>query len=212
MRRLTILVISLVCVSPLSAQGVVGGYALDVVTSKPLSCIEVGLVDDGGRRVASTRTRVDGTFEFAAPDSGIYRFLFLAGGYPPVMSQPDTLSPTANVDRAYRVDMRIDSLRTAYIDTVAFLSWIGARGGESPKHPRGRNGSGRAGRALVRFTIDETGIVVPGSAVVEASSHPEYAKAVLSYLPKARFEPLDSTKARPGCVLMLMPFEFNMAR
>lgn len=87
------------------AQGVIAGYAVQARSNRPLRCIDVSLVDSAGRTVSATRTREEGMFEFESPAPGVYRLRFSALGIMPVESPPDTLGPTTEFERVFRLEI-----------------------------------------------------------------------------------------------------------
>jgi len=67
------------------------------------------------------------------------------------------------------------------------------------------------GEVLVRFIVEPTGKVRPGSATVVRSSHPLFTKAVTDGLPLLRFYPA-RVGGIPVAQLVEEPFTFSLMR
>jgi protein TonB len=80
-----------------------------------------------------------------------------------------------------------------------------------PAYPRALITSGLEGRVILRFIVDTTGRVEPGSVEAVASTHVLFAEAARSALSKARFDPAQ-VGGHPVRMLMELPFVFELRR
>jgi len=85
-------------------------------------------------------------------------------------------------------------------------------GGLALHYPEDLRLASRTGFVRARFVIDTLGRVVPGSSIIEASSHERFARAVCQALPTLKFAPVmvDGHKAVAG--LVHVPFTFRVDR
>jgi hypothetical protein len=83
-------------------------------------------------------------------------------------------------------------------------------GGSALQYPAELKLESRSGLVRARFVIDTAGRVIPGSAVVEAFSDDQFARAVCYALPRLQFAPvvLDGHKIVAG--LVHVPFTFGV--
>ena len=93
--RITLVVALLVVATPVHAQGLVGGIAVDSATGMRLPCVDVTLEDTTGRVVARAQTTYDGAFQFDAPARGAYRFRFSVWHHVPVVGPTEMLDPSS---------------------------------------------------------------------------------------------------------------------
>jgi len=83
-------------------------------------------------------------------------------------------------------------------------------GDPAHQYPAGLSLESRTGLVRARFVIDTAGRVVAGSAIIEAFSDQQFARAVCYAVPNLMFEPvvLDGHKAVVG--LVHVPFTFGI--
>ncbi len=90
------------------------------------------------------------------------------------------------------------------VDRVASL-----RTRVQPAYPRALVSSRLEGRVVIRFIVDTTGRVEPGSIEAVESTHPLFTEAARGALVRARFEPAQ-VGGRPVRMLMELPVLFEL--
>ncbi len=200
-----VLALGCVCLHPtlIEAQGIVGGRAVDEATLKPLSCIEVAMLDSADQQVLKTRARTDGTFEFRAPAKGAYRFAFLMSRHRPSVSAPELFEPTTDSERTYRIALSLDTTEAAYFDSTGVGLWFQEPGQASGPSPRDLGARTSNGYAIVRYAIDVNGRVVKESVEALSSSGPAFARAATEPLLGWRFITARFPPREPVCVMLV---------
>ena len=196
------------------AQGAVGGVAVDSATHDALACVDVTLRDSAGREVARTSTAPDGVFQFAAPDSGVYRLRFAIPNHGPIFGPTEHWTPASESARRYALafgDPVPFSGRAEAADTAADATPWPVTTRDGPRYPLDLKMRGKQGFALLRFVIDSAGAIQPRSVVTVATTDPGFATSAREYLPRARFTPARRA-GRPTCALMVERFTFLLSR
>jgi TonB family protein len=209
------LVLLLVCAlaPPVGAQNIVGGFAVEPEKRRPLACIEVVMVDSGGRVVAHTRTAHDGSFQFDSPDSGRYRYRFEMLDHESLYSPFVSLDKSSTTAEQFQLDFGdpLKTTRTPPSDTAADAGPWPKPTNRGPRYPPDLRGSEVDGDVLMRFVIDSAGTVDQATIRVLRSNDREFTESVQAFLRRARFEPAHRNH-RPVCSLVDMPFEFRISR
>jgi len=212
----------LLIAAPLSAQGYIGGYALDSATNTPLPCLQVALVDTSGRVVERQLTTGDGLFQLDAPPKGTYRLRFFAWSHDTLFGPAEQLEPTIERTRRYVLTLRPDA-RLATRTPAALATRMAADSAADapprpPRNPRSAplrypqdlRENGVQGEVIVHYVVDSTGRVIPPTMQIARSTHHGFTDAVRPYLRSVQYEParLDH---RPVCALMRdWPFTFSL--
>lgn len=197
-------ILLLLCAGAAHAQGVVGGRVLDETSAKPLACIEVALVNAADRMVARTRTRPDGSFEFAAPELGVYRLAFLMSRHTPLYSAPDSLTPSTDKEQTYRVALEFDPSPSGYVDSEAAGLWFTEPGQPTGASPRDFGARHLDGFVVARYAIGLDGRVIPTSVDVLYSSAPAYDRAFRASILQTRFITSRFPEREPLCVMLVV--------
>jgi len=217
--RFTLTIALLLIAGPLSAQGYIGGYALDSATSLPLPCLEVALVDTSGRVVTRQLTTSDGLFQLDAPPKGTYRVRFFAWAHDPLLGPAEELEPATERTRKYVLSLRPDAKLAARAPAMWVKGTVADTAADAAPRLRPRSGVLRYpdhlrqnrvhGEVLVHYVVDSTGRVIPPTVQIVRSTHHDFANAVQTFLRTVQHEParLDH---RPVCALMRdWPFTFS---
>lgn len=80
-----------------------------------------------------------------------------------------------------------------------------------PAYPRALVASGLEGRVVIRFIVDTSGRVEPGSIEAVESTHVLFTEAARAAIARARFAPAQ-VGGRPVRMLMELPFLFELRR
>ena len=219
--RFSITIALVLLAGPLSAQGYIGGYALDSATNTPLPCLQVALVDTSGRVVERQLTTGDGLFQLDAPPKGTYRLRFFTWGHDTLLGPAEELEPTTERTRKYVLTLRPDArLATRAPASPAMKAAADTAADRSPRllpprsgplrYPEDLRASGVSGEVIVHFVVDSTGRVIPPTMELVRSTHHGFTGAVRSFLHTAQYEPA-GLDHRPMCALMRdWPFTFSV--
>lgn len=79
-----------------------------------------------------------------------------------------------------------------------------------PAYPEMLRAAGIEGRVVVRFVVDTTGRVEPGSVTTIEATHPRFEQSVRAVLPHLRFAPAE-VGGRHVRQLVEMPFQFSLS-
>jgi TonB family protein len=214
LRTAAALITLAITASPLIAQSVVAGAAVDAGTGEPLPCLGVALTDSAARVVAATTTDAQGLFEFAAAPAGARAVRFRAFGRRP-MEVP--VSPTATADtlRQYRLvfadsaplgsDAPEDGASAGFgtdVEPVRLLR-------PPMRYPAGAQQRRSEGAVVVQFVIGPDGWVVRPSRRVLASPDAALSGAVLDHVARLRFRPARRGGA-PACALARESYKFTL--
>ena len=195
-----------------NAQGMVGGYALDKSTGAALPCIDVALIRDDSTVVAKARTLPGGAFAFPAPAAGRYQIEFSGFGVFPVVTAADSLFPTSEQDRVYRLDQRLavggPEFR-GYKDTDAIAPPQPRKPFRGPEYPERLRQARLEGSAVVRFLVDSLGTVDPKSIERLMDSDRELFASINRFLVKTPFVP-GRRNFLPVCDLVVQVFTFQL--
>jgi hypothetical protein len=213
---LTIACCTAVClvVAPrsLSAQGLVGGYAVDKGTGTPLACIDVAMVRDDSVVVAKTRTLPGGAFAFPSPARGRYRLRFGGLGLFPVFTAADSLFPNTDQDRVYRLDQSLAMAPSdfeGYKDTDPDAPPRPRNAKATPRYPERLRLANLEGKAVVRYLVDSLGIVDPKSIERLMGTDLELFASIRAFLVKTPFVP-GRRDSVPVCDLLVQVFDFRL--
>ena len=195
-----------------SAQGSVGGVARDRATGSPLPCIDVALLREDSTVVSKTRTFAGGAFSLPAPPAGRYRLRFGGYGWWSVVTALDSLFPTIDQDRTYRLDQPLaiapaDFL--GYSDTDADAPPRPRKRNSAPVYPERLARERLEGDAVVRYLVDSLGKVDPKSIEPLLGTDPELFASVKSFLLRTPFVP-GRRNFVPVCDLLLQTFGFRI--
>ena len=211
--RITFSIALLLVAAPLSAQGLVGGIAVDSATGMPLPCVDVALEDSTGRVVVRTQSFADGTFQFDAPARGAYRYKFSVWHHLPVVSPVEMLEPTSERARMYQLVFTGDAPQKAKLwpDTADSPPGPPRDPGQARiRYPKELFDKGIEGTVTVRYAVDSAGIVLGPSIRVLSTTDPRFEPAVTSYLQDVRLAPARRA-GQPVCALMVnQPFNFSL--
>ena len=195
-----------------SAQSI-GGEVVEAMTAQPLRAYQVRLFHlaqaDSTHACDSTSTDERGLFQFAGQGTGAYRLEF--------GPRDSRLTSSARVEAATR-DTAIE-----FQFRVPVLELSGAQAFSAkevqqvvplPSHnaihyPQELRNAGVSGEVLVRFVVEPTGKVRPGSATIVRSSDPSFTLAVLEGLRVIRFNPA-RVGGIPVAQLVEQPFTFSL--
>ena len=218
--RVTLTIALSLIAGPLSAQGYIGGYALDSATNTPLPCLQVALVDTAGRIVTRQLTTGEGLFQLDAPPKGTYRLRFFAWMHDPMLGPAEELEPTSERTRKYVLALRPDANLAARLpaisptvaDTAADLPPGPPLHPPSvpPRYPPDLRANRVQGEVTVHYVLDSTGRVIPPTVQIARSTHHAFTDAVRSYLRSVKYKParLDH---QPVCALIRdKPFTFSL--
>jgi hypothetical protein len=180
------------------------GVLEDATTKTPLPCVDVSLEDSSAHEVAHALTASDGVFQFDSPAKGSYRPRFSVWFRAPVYGAYETLDPTADRARTYQVDFgpMIRPTRKSWADTTDSPPGTPHFSIDGLRYPKTLRNTPLDGNVTVRYAVDSAGRVVQPSIMVEQTSHPEFAAAVVKYLHGARLEPARHAR-RPVCALVM---------
>lgn len=208
-RIATIVTLLMPALAPLAAQqGVVGGIAIDLASGRPLPCIGVELIDSVGHPFASTRTRFAGDFEFLAPPQGDYRFRFSGLGLASVETVPETLTPSSEFERSFRIELTLlDTIarkeQLALRDSTEIPRFIPGKG--SPLYPMRLREKRTHGVVIIGYAVTDRGRVHVGSAI----PLPDFMRAVERSLSDLRFHPARIADA-PACMFRTGSYLFSL--
>jgi len=214
MRRRSFLLILLVSSAPLHAQGVFAGLLVDSKLNTPLQCVDVVLEDSAAHEVAHAQTASDGAFQFDSPAAGSYRPRFTSWRHAPVYGTFETLDPTSERQRVYRVDFGPASpgRQKFWPDTTDSAPTPLDPGKVHPHYPFDLKARLIEGSVSVRFVVDSAGAVMQPTLRVLQSSHADFASEVLRYLRAVRFAPARRA-GKPVCAIILdEDFTFSIER
>ena len=103
-------------------------------------------------------------------------------------------------------------------DTSSAQTWTGAELAMRlreppvpPRYPERLRAAGVDGNVLVRFVVDTTGRVAPGSIEILESSHELFTAAVRETLARLRFLPAE-VNGRKVTAAAMMPFQFTLKK
>jgi hypothetical protein len=204
----------------LSAQGYIGGFALDSATSTPLPCLQVALIDTSGHVVARQLTTGEGQFQLDAPPKGTYRLRFFAWAHDTLLGPAEELEPTTERTRKYVLTLRPDAKLAARApagpaagsDTAADAPPRLPPNAQSVplRYPWNLRVNHVQGEVIVHYVVDSTGRIIPPTVQIARSTNQGFTDAVLPFLREVQYTParLDH---RPACALMRdWPFTFSL--
>lgn len=199
----------------LSAQGLVGGLAVDSATLARLPCVDVTLVDTTGRVVAQGQTSNEGTFQFDAPARGAYRYRFDVWQHLPIVGPVEVLDPSSEQARMYELTFaptRREKLKL-WPDTTDSPPGAPRKGTPAAlRYPAQLREKGIPGEVIVHYAVDSTGRVQAPSIRVRESTDPRFSVAVTNFLREVQFEPA-RRGGKPVCALVLSQrFGFGTTR
>jgi len=200
--------------SALPAQGIVGGTVLGVDPQAPLACLTVSLVNASDSVVAQTRTRDDGTFDFAAPPPGLYRYGFYAQGFAVIESDTMTLGPTSDREETLRLRLSLPRGNFSLVPLWALDHSSNTRRRGSMRqiaYPPSLQEQGVEGRVVLGIVVDSMGGVDPARTFLVESSHPLFFTAVRAAVRGVVYDPAE-VKDRRVCSLIADAFEFRIRR
>ena len=211
--RITFVFALLVAATPLSAQGLVGGIAVDSATGARLPCVDVTLEDTTGRVVARELTTYDGTFQFDAPANGAYRYRFSVWHHQSVVGPTELLATTSERARMYQLAFASDAQQKwkLWPDTVDSPPGPPRDPSQARiRYPKELFDKGIEGTVTVRYAVDSAGLVLGPSIRVLSATDPRFEPAVTSYLQDVRLAPARRA-GRPVCALLVnQPFTFSL--
>ncbi|HEX7941300.1 MAG TPA: energy transducer TonB, partial [Gemmatimonadaceae bacterium] len=186
-----LLLMLVVPLASLRAQGVYAGQVVDPKTRAPLMCVDVSLEDSSAHEVAHALTMSDGAFQFDSPPKGSYRPRFSVWSHAPVYGEYETLDPTAERARLYQIDFgpRTTGKSKLSPDTTDAppgkpLTYPGIM----LLYPQKLIESHVEGEVSMRYAVDSAGWVVQSSIQVLQTSHRDFATETVRYLRRAQFE------------------------
>jgi TonB family protein len=196
----------------LGAQSTLSGKLVEHATDRPMYCYRVVLLDSADVALDSTVTWRGGTFEFAIPDSALFRLRIGEPGGVPLFTEPERVGTRADLTRLYRIPWLAQSATLP--DTVRPAPqqrFRPAQYSPGPRYPRELRDARISGYALFSFAIDTLGSIGAESALALRATHPLFAQAVQDAMPRMRFEPWKPEGAE-HCALLQQRFEFEIAR
>ena len=204
---------ALVAFAPeLPAQGLISGRALLPNSTRPLACVDAALRRTDGTLIATTFTREDGTFEFAAPPAGRYVVAFSTLGMAEAVAPLDSLRPTSDLDRTFAVPLNaVDSL-VEHVDAnrwnIRFAQL--ARTSGAPRYRASELENGREGGVVGAIVVRPDGLVDPTlTSILYASAEP-FETSLREAFARMRFEPAQFG-GQPRCSLLILPYIFELA-
>lgn len=206
--RTTLAILLLLAASPLAAQEIVTGAALDSLTGAPLPCVEVTLRDTAGRVVARALTARDGGFRLENPP-GEHMLQFEVFGRAPVTRAILPADSATGRPRYYPLVFDVELPRgLMWPDTTD------SPPGRPLNHPRLGSVSqlarqGTFAVAVVRFAVAANGRVDRSSIQMLESSEKTWERSVIDFLKDVQYEPA-RRDGQPTCALVYgIPFDFN---
>jgi hypothetical protein len=206
--RIIVALALLLGATPLAAQRVVRGLALDSLTGAPLRCVDVTLQDTTGKVVARTLTAADGSFRLESPP-GRHELEFVVWGRAP--AKRTILSPDSATGRPRYYPLVFD------IELPQGLTWPDTAD-SPPGRPLNRARFGSFGNlarqgvfalTVARFAVEASGRVDRSSIQVLESTNKTWEGAVMGFLKEVQYEPA-RRNGRPVCALVYgIPFNFN---
>ena len=205
---LCVLLAALLRASPALAQSAeLTGLARAAVDKHVLSCIRVALEDSAGHDVATSRTDDRGLFAIGAPDAGVYRLRFELPAAQPVLGPVDTLREGASIERVYDLPFAVVLTGNSYQHVPGELTPKSPV--HMPRYPMNLRMAGVEGSAAAEFVVDTAGAVVLPSIRIFSQTDPDFARAVITALPQARFVP-QRDDGVPVCQRVIQPFVFTL--
>jgi Carboxypeptidase regulatory-like domain len=198
----------------LQAQGIVGGTVMGVDPRAPIACLTVSLVNARDSAVAQTRTRDDGTFEFAAPPPGLYRYGFYAQGFAVIESDTMTLAPDSDRDEILQLRLSLPRGTFGFVPPWARDHSLAAQRRGSTRqiaYPAPLQEQGVEGRVVLGIVVDSSGGVDPARTFLLESSHPLFLTAVRAAIRGSIYDPAE-VKDHRVCSLIADTFEFRLRR
>jgi TonB family protein len=205
-----------------SAQ-TISGEVIEDATAQPLRAYQVRLFylgqgdstrlgqGDSTRAIDSTTTDERGLFQFGGQGPGRYRLEFgpvgsrlvssarVEAGAGDMMTAVRFRVPVLELGGAQAFAEK-DVQQVAHVRTVVPL-----------RYPEDLRNMNMSGEVLMRFVVEPTGSVRPGSVNVVRSTHPSFTRTVMEALRTMKFDP-----ARVGGIavpqLVEEPFTFSMDR
>ena len=198
-----------------SAAQSIGGEVVEAMTAQPLRAYQVRLYylaqGDSTKLCDSTTTDERGLFQFGGQGTGAYRLEFgpsesrLASSARVEAGTPDTAI-------AVRFRVPVLELSGAQAFSAKEVQQVAQqRSDRAIRYPDELRNMSMTGEVLVRFIVEPTGKVRPGSLTVVRSSHPLFTKAVTDGLPLLRFYPA-RVGGIPVAQLVEEPFTFSIMR
>jgi TonB family protein len=195
-----------------SAQSI-GGEVVEAMTAQPLRAYQVRLYylaqGDSTKACDSTTTDERGLFQFGGQGKGAYRLEFgppdsrLASSARVEASTPDTAI-------AIRFRVPVLELSGAQAFSAKEVQQVAIQPNRSALHyPEDLRKMGVTGEVVMRFIVEPTGKVRPGSATVVRSSHVSFTNAVMDALRVMRFAPA-RVGGIPVAQLVEEPFTFAL--
>jgi periplasmic protein TonB len=198
-----------------SSAQTIGGEVVEAMTAQPLRAYQVRLYylaqGDSTRPCDSTTTDERGLFQFGGQGTGSYRLEFgpaesrLASSARVEAGTPDTAI-------AVRFRVPVLELSGAQAFSAKEVQQAAVQASDHAiRYPDELRNMSMTGEVLVRFIVEPTGKVRPGSITVVRSSHPLFTKAVTDGLPLLRFYPA-RVGGIPVAQLVEEPFTFSLMR
>jgi TonB family protein len=197
-----------------SAQSI-GGEVVEAATAQPLRAYQVRLFylaqGNSTRACDSTTTDERGLFQFGGQGTGAYRLEF-GPAASRLTSSARVEAGTRDTSIAVRFRVPVLELGGAQAFSAKDVQQVAVASVALPvRYPKDLKDMNVEGEVVVRFVVDTTGSMRPGSLTVVRSSHAGFTRAVTDALRTMRFHP-----ARVGGIavsqLVEEPFTFSMER
>ncbi|HEX7977812.1 MAG TPA: TonB family protein [Gemmatimonadaceae bacterium] len=195
-----------------SAQAI-GGEVVEAMTAQPLRSYQVRLFylaqGDTTQARDSTTTDERGLFQFGGQGVGAYRLEF---GPPATRLTSSARVEATTPDTMIAVRFRVPVLELGgaqafsekEVQKVAFAHRV-----VQLRYPEELRSISVSGEVVVRFIVDPTGSVRPGSVTLVRSSHPSFTRAVMDFLRTVKFHPA-LIGGIPVPQLVEEPFTFSL--
>jgi TonB family protein len=123
-------------------------------------------------------------------------------GVPVPSSPPERTTARTAIDT-------VAGVGRVYLETEVDTPAMALSGRVGPRYPSALKSLGREGRVRIQVVVDTTGSVEDTTARVLFSTHPDFAAAVLAFLPQLRFTPavLGGRRVRMWAI---QEFEFRL--
>jgi hypothetical protein len=146
---------------------VLSGRTLDFVSEAPIATVEVELLDERQRRIASTISDSAGRFRFERHQSGSWHLRARSIGYQTVLTPPVDIAAGDTVDVVVRLG--VDAVPLAPLEVVARAETIHRYPGLAAFHRRVERDLG--GRFILREEIDERSQRLVTDLLITAGVH-----------------------------------------
>jgi TonB family protein len=187
----------------------VGGRVIGDSTRRPIAGVEVRLIDSATKQpVDSARTDSAGIFYTTAPKPGTYSLMLLRERSVPRYSSSWTLA-TAEAFQQGTFVLPEGIERVAYREADVDVRVGMAANNPSPRYPTTLREKKVAGNVRIRFIVDSTGHLLPGTVRVLYSTAPEFAEAVEAVIGTWKFAPAKKNGAAVAQIAC-MPMTFRL--